>query len=451
VGCCAAGWLARLVGLPAFLGHLSAGMALGPVGLDRVRHMAQLDSLGQLGVEVFLFLLGLELDLGLFAGGATARLAIRIACALTVAAVSAGWLVAWSTGLALSDALVVGGCVALSSTPVAVGALQKDEFAQPHGELLLAVLIVQDGIFGLFLALLSSYGGGAQHAEQPISAGGALMILLGCGASVWALAQIERRLANSCQASGRLHWMLGYGRRAGCWASEQIVGSDEGVLLGSLSMLAVGRQLTEAMGLSGELGCLAAGLLVGHPPKVLLPAAPGAPAEEVTEIGGAPLAAGATAGHGHGHGRAMRVVMPVRDLLISLFFASCGQHLSPGFIRDLLWSLVSLATFAMLFKAAVVVLSLRCLLPRGVTSPSNRAVGLVAAGLAQISEVSFFIGSRAKMQGLIGRETHFVLLAVTSISLALAPLLWMLARQLFGHHNRSSSRNDIRMQSMTMA
>eukprot|EP01047_Picozoa_sp_COSAG01_P032640 COSAG01_NODE_2369_length_7814_cov_22.805185_2_plen_401_part_00 len=396
--------------------------------------------------QVFLFLLGVELDLGLFAGGATPRLAIRVACALTVAAVSAGWLVAWSTGLPLSDALVVGGCVALSSTPVAVGALQKDEFAQPHGELLLAVLIVQDGIFGLFLALLSSYGGGAHHAEQPVSAGGALMILLGCGASVWALAQIERRLANSCQAS-RLHWMLDYGRRAGCWASEQIVGSDEGVLLGSLSMLAVGRQLTEAMGLSGELGCLGAGLLVGHPPKVLLPT-PGAHAD-VTEIGGVPHA-GATAGHGHGHGRAMRVVMPVRDLLISLFFASCGQHLSPGFIRDLLWSLVSLATFAMLFKAAVVVLSLRCLLPRGVASPSNRTVGLVAAGLAQISEVSFFIGSRAKMQGLIGRETHFVLLAVTSISLALAPLLWMLARQLFGHHNRSSSRDDIRMQSMTM-
>jgi hypothetical protein len=34
--------------------------------------------------------------------------------------------------------------------------------------------------------------------------------------------------------------------------------------------------------------------------------------------------------------RIAEIVMPVRDLLIALFFASCGQHLSIGFMRDLL-------------------------------------------------------------------------------------------------------------------
>eukprot|EP01043_Picozoa_sp_COSAG02_P021615 COSAG02_NODE_1102_length_14571_cov_27.965243_4_plen_62_part_00 len=42
------------------------------------------------------------------------------------------------------------------------------------------------------------------------------------------------------------------------------------------------------------------------------------------------------AGHAHSRGRIVEIVMPVRDLLIALFFASCGQHLSPGFMSDLL-------------------------------------------------------------------------------------------------------------------
>ena len=38
-------------------------------------------------------------------------------------------------GLPLSDAAIVGGCVALSSTPVALGPLRRAELRDPHGEL----------------------------------------------------------------------------------------------------------------------------------------------------------------------------------------------------------------------------------------------------------------------------------------------------------------------------
>ena len=67
-------------------------------------------------------------------------------------------------------------------------------------------------------------------------------------------------------------------------------------------------------------------------------------------------------------------------------------------------------------------------------------ISLTAAGLAQISEVSFFIAARAKRQRLIGRETHFVLLAVTSLSLAFAPVLWSGVSFVAGNQRRSSSR-----------
>jgi Kef-type K+ transport system membrane component KefB len=44
-------------------------------------------------------------------------------------------------GTSLSDAVIVGGCLALSSTPVAVGALTREEHRQPHGELLLGSVV----------------------------------------------------------------------------------------------------------------------------------------------------------------------------------------------------------------------------------------------------------------------------------------------------------------------
>ena len=41
------GTMFRLIGLPSFLGHMAAGTVLGPMGLGKLRHMVQLDSLGK--------------------------------------------------------------------------------------------------------------------------------------------------------------------------------------------------------------------------------------------------------------------------------------------------------------------------------------------------------------------------------------------------------------------
>lgn len=189
---------------------------------------------------------------------------------------------------------------------------------------------------------------------------------------------------------------------------------------------------------------------------------------------------GMVAGYGHSHygGRVAEIVLPVRDLLIALFFASCGQHLSPWFMRDLLGALShemhaetlndlimllkpvrllagilsSLAVAAMGLKYMIVAVTLRSLASAttriqgsevGTTPPTLQTVSLTAAGLAQISEVSFFIAARAKQQRLIGRETHFVLLAITSLSLAFAPLLWSIVKYFVGNQRQLSSRLSV--------
>ena len=122
VSCSVFGMVARFLGLPTFLGHMGAGMLMGPLGLDRVRHMVQIDSLGQLGVEIFLFVLGLELDLQHLSAGATAWVAATVALILAGAMLLLCIGIALAYQLPLSDAVIVGGCLGLSSTPVAIGA-----------------------------------------------------------------------------------------------------------------------------------------------------------------------------------------------------------------------------------------------------------------------------------------------------------------------------------------
>ena len=324
---------------------------------------------------------------------------------------------------------------------MAVGALTKEEHRDPHGELLLGVLIVQDGIFGVFLAVLSAVGGGDVPAHGsdmglPMST---VMIMLG---SVGVLCWLCRRRVHLKKHLAHGKTPLHRCARTCCsWTYDRLLGpqalTDEAVLLGALAAMAAGRTATEALGLSGELGCLLMGLSVAPISTLIFPQDESTPASpSLRELSPRPNgalrlsprsaaeAAVPHAGHGEAGGRTAEIVLPVRDLLIALFFASCGQHLSPGFMRELLGTLASLALVAMGLKFTIVALTLCCLTSGMPTGVSAKTVGLTAAGLAQISEVSFFIAARAKAQGLIGRETHFVLLAITSLSLAFAPLCW---------------------------
>lgn len=193
-------------------------------------------------------------------------------------------------GTSQSDAIIVGSCLALSSTPVAVGSLTKEEHQQPHGELLLGsvhlsyscsntqtltagivchgrVLIVQDGIFGILLAGLSAMGDGTTtHGArrgnggdgQDDSTGATLWIVLGCvvlGLACWFTRRRLHQMHNLCfrqiwNVKRFLHWLHTW--MCGTWLSERLVNatwaSNETVLLASLCAMATGRTITEELG-----------------------------------------------------------------------------------------------------------------------------------------------------------------------------------------------------------
>nr|XP_054303058.1 transmembrane and coiled-coil domain-containing protein 3 isoform X7 [Pongo pygmaeus] len=151
------------------------------------------------------------------------------------------------------------------------------------------------------------------------------------------------------------------------------------------------RKVTELLDVSMELGCFLAGALISSQGPV------------VTEI--------ATS------------IEPIRDFLAIVFFASIGLHVFPTFVAYELTVLVFLTLSVVVMKFLLAALVLSLILPRS----SQYIKWIVSAGLAQVSEFSFVLGSRARRAGVISREVYLLILSVTTLSLLLAPVLWRAA------------------------
>ena len=146
-----AGALFRRIGQPAVIGEVIAGIALGPSvlgglsdGLFPAEGRPMLRILAGLGLAVFMFLVGLELDLGLL-GGRRHRMTTAVAVAGTVVPFGLGVVLAMALhpGHAASDflpfALFIGAAMSTTAFPVLARILQERKlYDTPLGVLTMA-------------------------------------------------------------------------------------------------------------------------------------------------------------------------------------------------------------------------------------------------------------------------------------------------------------------------
>lgn len=152
------GLLAVRFGLPPLVGYLIAGFVLNALG---VGDHAKLSAIGELGVTLLLFTIGLKLDVRALLrpviwAGTTLHMLITVA----VFGTTLYWLslagVAFFADIDLGVALLIGFALSFSSTVFAVKALEeKGEYTSRYGQLAIGVLIMQDIIAVVFLAASS--------------------------------------------------------------------------------------------------------------------------------------------------------------------------------------------------------------------------------------------------------------------------------------------------------
>lgn len=138
-----AGWLSRRAGLSPVVGYLALGLLAGPHGPVPIYRIGPVTSLlGELGLVLLLFFLGLEFSLGrLIEGGRATLRAGLVDLALLPIGVATGWLL----GFGPLASLFLGAAVYVSSSGVIARFLgERSLIAYPEAERTLGVLVFED-------------------------------------------------------------------------------------------------------------------------------------------------------------------------------------------------------------------------------------------------------------------------------------------------------------------
>ncbi|XP_041067498.1 transmembrane and coiled-coil domain-containing protein 3 isoform X2 [Carcharodon carcharias] len=286
-----------------------------------------------------------------------------------------------------TQCIFISTCLSLSSTPLvsrflALGARGEKEGDADYSSVLLGMLVMQDVQLSLFIAVMPTLTQAGSSTSNSIILE-ILRIFALIGQILFSLAAILlMSLVVKTYLIGPFYRKL----------HTEGKGNREKLVLGISAFIFLMLMATEVLDVSMELGCFLAGALISSQGHVAT--------EEV-----------------------MLCMEPIRDFLAIIFFASIGLHVFPTFVLYELTVLMCLTLAVVVFKFILAVLVLSLILPR-----NNKYIRwIVSAGLAQVSEFSFVLSSRARKSGIVSREVYLLILSVTTLSLLLAPALWRAA------------------------
>ncbi|APP80579.1 monovalent cation:proton antiporter-2 (CPA2) family protein [Xanthomonas hortorum] len=360
--------LFRRLGLGSVLGYLAAGLAIGPFGLGLFDEPQAILHVAELGVVMFLFVIGLEmrpphlwsLRKEIFGLG-TAQIAV---CTLVLTGI--GMLL----GFAPPVAFVAASGFVLTSTAVVMQLLaERGDVALPPGQKIVAILLFEDLLIVPLLAIVAWMGsnGDPQTASQrwqDIGIGLACIVGL-LVAGRWLLNPLFRILAASK-------------------AREVMTAAALLVVLGAALLMQVG-------GLSMAMGAFLAGVLLSE----------------------------STFRH-----QIEADIEPFRGILLGLFFLGVGMSLDLHVVAAD-WRLIVAGVLALMVGKGVCIYAVARLMRSDHRQALDRGVLMAQGG-----EFAFVLFAAASASGVIDAQVNASLTAIVVVSMALTPLFVLLQRRL---------------------
>ncbi len=224
----------RRLQIPMVVGELLAGMIFGRTGFGIIPSNSLLDFFSLFGLSYLMFLSGLELDLGVFAGGRQrGRMGLAAGVYLGVLALSvAGALYLEHLGF-VHNGLLVGFIVGSTALTVVVPVLKEHGLVETaYGQAILTTAILLD-----FLSML------LVTVQVSLSVGAAWRLLLGVG--IFLVAAVLLRLAPSLR---RL------------WRRTESQVAQVGVR-GAFGLIVLFLALSQLIGIDAVLGSFLAGVI----------------------------------------------------------------------------------------------------------------------------------------------------------------------------------------------
>ncbi|XP_053419006.1 transmembrane and coiled-coil domain-containing protein 3 isoform X4 [Nycticebus coucang] len=151
------GWLCTAIGLPTMFGYIICGVLLGPSGLNSIKSIVQVETLGEFGVFFTLFLVGLEFSPEKLRK--VWKISLQGPCYMTLLMIAFGLLWGHLLQIRPTQSVFISTCLSLSSTPLVSRFLVGSTRAEKEGDIdysmvLLGVLVMQDVQMGLFMAIM---------------------------------------------------------------------------------------------------------------------------------------------------------------------------------------------------------------------------------------------------------------------------------------------------------
>jgi monovalent cation:H+ antiporter-2, CPA2 family len=365
------GFIAARLRLPALVGYLAAGIAIGPATPGFVADIDIASQLAEIGVMLLMFGVGLHFSLDDLLAVRKIAVPGAVVQMLVATALGAGLATWW--GWPFGAALVFGLALSVASTVVLLKALEsKGALDSMNGRIAVGWLVVEDLAMVLVLVLLP--------ALAPL--------LLGAGeASSRLWPTLGRTLL---EVTVFVAFMLVVGRRLFPWLLWQVAktGSRELFTLCVVAAaLGIAYGSAALFGVSFALGAFFAGMVLRE--------------SEFSH-------------------RAAEESLPLRDAFAVLFFVSVGMLFDPMvLVRQPLQVLgvVAIIVVGKSLAAFALVLLFRY--------PLNTAL-TVSASLAQIGEFSFILAALGVSLKLLPPEGQSLIVAGALVSIAVNPLVFAL-------------------------
>lgn len=354
----------RKLGLGAVLGYLAAGVAVGPFGFKLFEDPESIIHVAELGVVMFLFLIGLEMRPGKLWAMRRDIFGLGVVQVLTCGALLS--CVGIAFGLPLQAAVIGAMGFVLSSTAVIMKMMDdRGETATPGGQRAVAILLLEDlAIIPLLalVALLATLSPTAAAAEvtQPWWQAG--LIAIGAVALVF--------------AAGK--WLMNpiFGVLAASGAREVMTAAALLVVLGAAVFM-------DWAGLSMGMGAFLAGVLLSE----------------------------STFRH-----QLEADVEPFRGILLGLFFLGVGMSLDLLLVWNQ-WQLIVGGVFAFMLVKSLGIYAVARLFRANHREALRRAVLFAQGG-----EFAFVLYSEASRAGVVPGDVTASLTAIVILSMALTPL-----------------------------
>ena len=353
--------LFKRLGLGSVLGYLAAGLLLGPSGLGLIGDPGSVLAAAELGVVMFLFIIGLEMEPAKLWALRKQIFGLGVIQVVTCGALLTG--VGVLLGFQPAVAFVFGMGFVLTSTAIVMQILgERGELSTDSGQKMVSILLLEDLAIVPLLAIVAILAPSVD--EQSLTS----------------------RLAGIGIALGAVVLLIFLGRRImnPFFAMLAAAKSREVMTAGALLVVLGAALLMQVSGLSMAMGAFLAGVLLS------------------TSTFRNQLEAD---------------VEPFRGILLGLFFLAVGMSLDLTIVAQN-WGIIALSVVAYMLVKAVTIYAIARLLKSSHNEAIERAVLMGQGG-----EFAFVLYTTAATAGLIDGPTNAIFTATVIVSMVLTPFL----------------------------